>query len=464
MFTLLHIILFFLTALSFGIFSFTFLKERSFALLPALGWITLINIPFLMAWPYYPEPYRSLHITGICIVSGFLLMSDFISFLFLKKTTAQTFDYTQHTQLMNYATWSVTGILFLIIAYHLSHVDTIPLFEILLNHADKSSAAIERNAFQRDMPIPFYMRYLINFNPYIFGALAITLHWLAGRKRTSISIALLIIGYSLLSTAKIPVLLSLMIIAMLIGQYGFKRIRYLPHVFFAAYIGVIIGIIGFYKFVLPDVINRSTDYVFIATGPTDPRTAHAPSDYFRTPEFHEASLKQTGMPRNFEYFMYRAILTPADAASRWYQYFSYVQKSPETFASMMGRALKNGFVHPCLKVGDWGYHQKFPDKYETIPNTYASLDADAFAYGGLKSVVFVAVLFAVLRMCFALFHTNTPFSQTLHMTGLVILTITPANASLQAILAPHGILPILGLMGVIWLWLYFKNKQAQKTV
>lgn len=443
-----------------ALFAYTFLKGRSFALVPSVGWLSFMSLPFLVLWTYFPEPYRTIHAQGCLIIGFLLLLSDTCSYFYMQKRAGHRDHARMTPEFLNFVAWGATAMLIIIAVYHLMAAESIPLFERLFGSGAAEQYLADRNKFQRDLPVPFFLRYIINFNVYIFGSLALVLHWLSGRRRIAITIALAIVVYSVLSTAKLPAVMAVVIIVGLLVQHMCMQRAWLRRALFGVYV-LGMGLVGlFYVLAAPKIITYYAHAPFETASPDDPRRVTSIGDYIRSPEADAVSKQRAFVYRKAEYLVYRIFLTPVEVSDRWYQYFTYAQKTPEPFASLLGRAAGSDTPHPSVRVGRWAYHEKFPSKYMPDVHAYGSLDADAFAYGGLKAVLLAGLIFALVRFAFAVLHTPNPIAETLHITAIILMMAIPPSGSLPALLAPHGLAALLAILFCVWVWTGLKDRQG----
>lgn len=445
--------------LAFGLFAYSFLKERSFALAPSLGWLSFMALPFLVLWPHFLDPYRSIHAQGVLLTGGLMLAADCAAFLYIKRRIGQAAHQNMTPAFLNFAAWGATTALLGIAAYHLAIADNIPLIERIFGNGNLEQHLADRDNFQRDLPVPFFMRYIINFNVYIFGSLALVLHWISGRRRAAAGIALAIVVYSVLSTAKLPAVVAVVIICALSAQALCFKYEKLRVALFSLYVFGMLMVGLFYVLATPKIFAYYKHAPYETAAEDDPRRTDSVGDYIRSPEADAVSKQRAFVYRRLEYIVYRVFLTPVEVSDRWYQYFTYVQKTPEPISGMLGRATGSKTAHPSVRVGHWAYHEKYPSKYMPNVHAYASMDADAFAYGGLAGVFAAAILFALIRFAFAVLHTPNPIAETLHMTAIVLMMAIPASGSLPALLAPHGLAALLAIMMGVWTWTGLRNNR-----
>lgn len=447
------------SALTFGLFAYGFLKERSFALAPSLGWLSFMALPFLVMWPHFPEPYRSLHAKGVLLTGTLMLAADYGAFLYMARRIGQASHARMTPAFLNFVAWGASTALIGIAVYHLAIADNIPLLERLFGHGNLEEQLAARDNFQRDLPVPFFMRYIINFNVYIFGSLALVLHWISGRRRVSAGIALAIVVYSVLSTAKLPAVVAVVIICALFAQALCFKYAKLRIALFSLYVLGMLMVGLFYVLATPKIFAYYKHAPYETEAADDPRRTDSVGDYIRSPEADAVSKQRAFVYRRLEYIVYRVFMTPVEVSDRWYQYFTYVQKTPEPLSGMIGRAAGSDTPHPSVRVGHWAYHEKYPSKYMPNVHAYASMDADAFAYGGLAGVLVAALVFALVRFAFAVLHTPNPIAETLHMTAIVLMMAIPASGSLPALLAPHGLAALLAIMMGVWIWTGIRNRR-----
>ena len=90
------------------------------------------------------------------------------------------------------------------------------------------------------------------------------------------------------------------------------------------------------------------------------------------------------------------------------------------------------------------YYGKFwPNNYGKTTNANGSVDAEAFAYGGIPLIVIFASLIFFFRLSISLFKSNSFLGQVLEGAGIAFLSFLPNSASLPAILIPNGFIVIL---------------------
>jgi hypothetical protein len=115
----------------------------------------------------------------------------------------------------------------------------------------------------------------------------------------------------------------------------------------------------------------------------------------------------------------------------------------------MTRSLSDLFERDTFKktanlIGREYYVKPFPNSYNDSITAYASIDADAFSFGGLPLVLLLSILLVFIRLFLSSKDYNSsPEIQAFEHLALVYLILLPFTASIQAILIPQGLLPVL---------------------
>ena len=184
--------------------------------------------------------------------------------------------------------------------------------------------------------------------------------------------------------------------------------------------------------------------------PQQPFTA---ADCFRTDRYSDFVKTLSPVRASLNRLIYRAVLTPADVAHRWYLFFS------ESYNGKIGLLLEidypsgSGVTNrvPSNVIGIWAYQSRFPDKYIDSTSAYASADADAFARFGFVGIAIVALTVLAWRVIMAVISYKLPVVQPLGVIALFYVAALMPHASLQAIFISQGVLTLsLLIMLVGW--------------
>jgi len=100
-------------------------------------------------------------------------------------------------------------------------------------------------------------------------------------------------------------------------------------------------------------------------------------------------------------------------------------------------------MKPANDIAQKYYGKFWPKNYGKTTNANGSVDAEAFAYGGLPLIFIIASMMFFFRLLISLFRRNSFLGQALEGAGIAFLSFLPNSASLPAILVPNGFLIIL---------------------
>jgi hypothetical protein len=144
---------------------------------------------------------------------------------------------------------------------------------------------------------------------------------------------------------------------------------------------------------------------------------------------------------------YRFFLTPVEVSNRWYDYFDGNPSGRRNFSNILERNLPD---QASNKVANWAYVSKFPESYTKTTSANTSIDADAYSFHGLFSVVIAALLLLVIRV-FVSFTSRkvNEFEPILEGLALGLLAFLPVTAPMQAILLPQGLGLVLLILFII---------------
>jgi hypothetical protein len=137
---------------------------------------------------------------------------------------------------------------------------------------------------------------------------------------------------------------------------------------------------------------------------------------------------------------YRVFLVPVEVSNHWYDYYSTNGVEKNSLSDLINREQE---LKPANLIAQEYYSKFWPKNYGKTTNANGSVDAEAFAYGGIPFIVIFACLMFFFRLSISLFKSNSFLGQVLEGAGIAFLTFLPISASLPAILIPNGFLVIL---------------------
>ncbi len=415
---------------------------------PSVGWIGLMLLPLVFQYADLHATGRALQLGIVCAIAVLLVASDCLGFALARRRPLILGHCLVNRWLI------LLGLCFLLPAA--AHLYLMPRIPLLALYTDKDATETSMTLLRLDagklMAVPSAVMYLFNWALVVFAPVFVVSAWFTGRRRPAIYGLLVASMYAIATWAKLPVALLLVTCAftgcvmpgplrrgLCLGGAGLVLLVFIA-------LGVLFASGSLTH--LKSAASHAQSPVLLAMQPDDPRRALTYGDNFRF-ESVVPDVERSSFRRVLEYVVYRAWLTPADVSSRWYQYYTYVQKEPLGIFSLVGTSDGVAPQTPSRVVGIWAYQARFPYKYWNTVSAYASFDADAFARGGMLGVVLATLLFMVTRIVASCLVTSHPVGLAAYAVLLCVLAILPSFASIQAIFGANGLMVVLALLMVI---------------
>lgn len=420
-------------------------------------------IPFFYQYPLFHPIGRSTQMGGILLILFIFLMADFVCARKFKSDEA-----IQGSQKLNW--WLVGGCLVFIIPVliHLSIAPQIPLWATVVNGVnDPTELLIMRERAVKLLDTSPLLKYWFNWAIVVIAPATVALAFYMKKNGIAIFLWLISIVYAIMALAKAPVIL---LVGGLLVATAFLRPRWGRWLMPLAISSLILfGVIG-------GIVLKSDTYSLINYVPPshgdalwpsmsrdDPRRAVNQGDIARLRPL-EVEYKRSYISRKVEYLIYRAFLGPSDVSNRWYQYFIYRSPNSQGLHGLLPWGRTEGEVAPSREVGLWAYQERFPEKYMSSINAYASMDADAYSRGGFVGVLYVTILAAFVRLLACFIIISHPLSKILYGIILSGYCLLPASGSLQAVLGSNGLIFAVLLMLLLWMddgKYFFRNRKSE---
>ncbi len=414
---------------------------------PSVAWLGLMLLPLAFQYSTLHPVTRGFQLATVAAIAVFFFLADYLSFRKAVKSPCLL-----EGGLVSVRNWLfLVGLCFLLPA--LSHLYLMPEIPLVAAVTDWSttqdSLRLLRHSSAKLLDLPPLVKYFFNWSLTVFAPLFIVVAFVTGKHLYAV-LALLFAGlYAGATLAKLPLLLLLVtcFTAMCVMPTRFRRILsagWVAAVLVGASLVAVFSLSGSVGFMAKDPsLVKSLEFPGMKAD--DPRLALTHGDIRRlTPEAADAS--HSGMQNAAEYIFYRAWLTPSDVSSRWYQYFTYVQKEPLGLAGFLPFG-REGAVVPSRAVGIWAYQERFPHRYLQTISAYASFDADAFARGGGAGVALATLILLATRLTARFLVAAHPVSLAAYGVLLCAFAILPSSASLQAVLGAQGMfIPLVILL------------------
>jgi hypothetical protein len=424
-------------ALSVTVVAYGAYLNRFLDVAPTLSWALLMQAPFILQSGLYRPENAWIQSDGIFIMGCAIAIGDCYSLFNKDKIQYQPTNINTKPLLVV----CIIGLIVLPL-YHLSQVESTPFFDRLIGDFGAGEIAQKREQFGKELNINIFYKYGIQWVSTLFGPLAFYLLVIRKKYIFALVVCFWIIAYSILSTARLPVLLFLFFSAMSIAHKIPARLR--------KFIGLMIYIccIGFLVLSLQRLgeiqdwyaENKSSNLIIKNYNESvvakDPNRNITLNDLERI----EGVIIPGKFSPTVNFLIYRIFLSPVDVSHNWYTYYGWIAQEKRSFWDLIHR--RNGGFAASNLVGQWAYYERFPNRYLSTVSAYGSIDADAYSFGGMLGVLLISLTYLSLRIYAARLNANaaTKFIASLMICYFIVFLI---QASLQAILIAQGLLMLV---------------------
>lgn len=443
----------FVAVVALGLVSWALKCGKLLQVFPTLSWLVFIQVPFLMQSSGFVRDVAREQAYGIAIVGLFLVCGDLAGLLLMVRRHALGLRADAYWFVYLLAVVFAILIVWLPI-YHLLHVTDIPLLDALAGGFSRD-AAESREKFGKLLEIPRFYKILFNWITTLFGPLLVVLSLALIRSKVwrAVAVGTVFVWlscYAILSTAKQP-LLAFVIFATVAGvDFWSDRLRQVARVMIVGGFAAFMAFSIYYSAQLASFQNEVglhskayRDLMSNVYGPDDLR-GFSIGDVNRLIDSNQEPI-YLRLPH---YIVYRTFLTPVEVAYHWYAYFPRISGDWRAPAELVG-AIPPGLTHAANRVGRWAYVQRFPDHYLDSVSAYASLDADAYSFGGLGAIALAGLLVLCVR-CAAALASVTQFGRAVSALLICQLGMFVMSASAQAILVAQGAVILVVLSLIVW--------------
>lgn len=419
--------------IAYGVYANRFLDVA-----PTLSWALLMQIPFVLQSKFYNPESALTQSFGIFIMGCAIAVGDCYSLVHKNKAQYHSTSFNIQPLLVV----CVIGLIFFPL-YHLSHIESIPFFDRLWGNFGSKEIAERRELFGKNLDVNVFYKYAFQWVSTVFGPLAFSLLVIQKKYIFALAVCVWVILYSVLSTARLPVLLFLIFSALGIAHTIPSRVRKI--------IGVIIFVccVSFLFMCLQRMgeinswyaENRLSNHAIAKfyEGPVakDPLRQLTLNDVERV----DGVIIRGDFSPTVNFLIYRIFLSPADVSNHWYTFYGQVAKEKRTAWDLV-MTPKSGELRAANMVGRWAYYERFPSNYLETISAFSSIDADAYSFGGLIYVLLVGFAYLLIRVYAVRLgaHALGRFMSPI-MTGYFIIFL--AQSSLQAILVAQGLFVLI---------------------
>lgn len=393
-------------------------------ILPSLSWISFISIPLFFSWNYFDAKVIQYQFIGTLVVQFAILSSDLFSVrLIIKKEGSRK----KILEKLN-----IGSNLFLLIL-----ILGVPVIQYLQVGGFPFFGSIDREIFNKfgapyvvilfamlvlSVIMPFMLVYSVANRFYFLSILLIS--WT------------LIYVYSTGAKGNFYQLLGAILISgALLRGININRLIFV--LFSGSFLLVLYS--GVHSFsTVQDILKTCKVPIGTLNTPANVLRISCPDSNARPGRLYENFLGRLG---------YRVFLTPVEVSHYWYDLTLSNSGDARTISNLFDRNNEDKFSN---KVGLKYYVAKFPNSYSASINSNASMDADAFSFNKFYSIVFVSVIYFMIRVFIGFSSQNSSSSiRILSGIGMSKLILLPFSAGLQAILVPHGLALIIILILIL---------------
>ena len=420
------IVLISLIALLFLLVYYAWRNKAILEVMPTFAWFTFMVVPFFYSMEFFDNIGTNLQFLGITFIYLALLVGDWYSV----KTKSKKLSNTEVKIEIGFSGDIQLVLILAVVAIPFIHTlisGTSPLFDLVFKDSSKATVSMDRASYTK-FGITYFVSILSNWTINIIMPFLVA--WLFVQKKYLWSLIILVwsILYAINSTAKGPVIFLMVSISFILLALKFKSLRNIfGTVMIVAFIGVILSGVSFGTTTLNNVDEC----------PPSAGIVKSPANISRSCPTSSSS----GLNPIINTIGYRVFLTPVEVSNNWYKYFSTDESSNRNISDLFER---NIFQKTANLIGREYYVKYFPNSYDNWITAYASIDADAFSFGGLPLVLLVSILLVFIRVFISSQGNNSPPEiLAFENLALVYLVLLPFSASIQAILIPQGLLPVL---------------------
>lgn len=433
-------------------------KKNDLEILPSFLWLTLMMVPYWFQYDTFADLSRSTHVLAIIYIGVCLFIGDSVR---LQSKLYRTRGVTALEKWLD-SPWLYAGLFLVISVYHLSQLAHIPLVEkYIYGVSDATQLSEMREKTSKLLTMPDVVKHIFNWSINILAPVAVVLAVRQKKYFLAAAVLGLAVFYAMMSLAKTQIvflLVSFFFVALFSISYQ-KRLR----VYLSLFILSIPIMWDSYNYLANNPVSvlngkvSSAEIEKLNLPDQDPRKVFSIGDHSRLLE----SSARDGLgakEKVYDYFFYRVFLSPADVATRWYQFFP---KESNGFIGLQGLKPKDrsqaGQTHPARLVGHWAYTERFPARYLETVQAYSSVDADAYSRFGVPGILIAGLLVILLRLALKLFKNDLMLNETLYIIALVLGALWWPSVSLQALLVAQGVFLIMFALFLLYILRLKKN-------
>lgn len=420
------IVLISLIALLFLLVYYASLNKAILEVMPTIAWFTFMVIPFFYSMEFFDNTGTNLQFLGITFICLALLVGDWYSV----KTKSKILSNTEVKTEIGFSSNIQLVLILAVVAIPIIHTlisGTSPLLNYVFKDSSTATVSMDRVSYTK-FGTPYFFAILSNWVTNIIMPLIIA--WLFFQKKYFWSFIIFVwsILYALNSTAISPVIFLLFSLGLILLTLKFRSFRNIFEISL---------IVGFACVILSGLFFKATSLNNLDKCPPPTGVVKSPTNILRS--CPDKTLP--GLNPIINEIGYRVFFTPVEVSNNWYKHFSMEKNKMRSFSELFEQDI---FLKTSNLIGNEYYLKNFPNYFSKWINAPASIDADAFSFGGLPLVLLLSILLIFIRVFISTGGNNSPPEvQAFENLALAYLILLPCSASIQAILIPQGLLPVL---------------------
>lgn len=431
-------------------------KSRFINFMPTACWGVFMFIPFFLTIDLSTGgSENSFHLISLLIATIFIISGDFLSFH--KK------EYVPYLISVD-SDLKFIGLLFCFVSifgltYQLSLLENIPFIEKLKGASDMQ-VAIYREESSKLLNTPPFIKYFFNWCADLLPIIGITCLFKNKNRFNAFLLLFIFFTWSLLLAVKlIPIKIlfftSIILLSLKLKPFS-NRQKNRINIFFLFSLTLM-------------AISLFTD----KNSKLNPLSeSFIPLQKIIDNHDNSNYSESNFVNKKIEYIIYRSILVPIRVSNQWFDYYTNHEEKIGFSDIGIFRLFNSQKMRESAaqKIGYYYYIRINPEISLSTMSANASFDADAYAHFGVWGVLIASTLLLIIRLLLTYLCFNNLLSLILRNLGILILSITIPQASIQAILVPQGLIVILFLMAFLKyyepfsIWLIFRRNKETREI
>jgi oligosaccharide repeat unit polymerase len=418
-------------------------------ILPSVFWFFFMSLPFTFLSFFIENKNLNSQFIGIFLFSLIFFVSDLSAIRNERNAKNKphiSFVIERHLK-RNFVIGVITIILVVIPIMHYEFSKILPLTDLIFGGKGGLDLTNARQQFTKGAHLPIFAQLLTAW--YIPAISSIGVYILYRLKARKLFLFLLIftLSYSAASLEKIPAVFLILCLVLGFSFLNSQSIRNQLKLFIPIFATLLIlNLLGFsYTF----QAKKETDSKYMAEFNSKKlEGVVTPSDTYRFDSRFDSLIEGPALG-----LTYRAILTPVDVSFRWYQYYNEVESQKRDLVDSLLFAEN---PKASNKIGIWAFTNRFPSKYTQYNNSYSSIDADSYSFGGYLGILTVGIIVFFVRFLFKYFSNYSELGKFIYGLCLSYLSVMPFQSGILSILISKGLLFLL-LISIFASKIWIKN-------